>query len=114
MSPIAYRRAVLDLVARIPRGRVLSYGAIAGHLAEISGRASPRLVGQIMARCDQPLPWHRVVRADGRPARGHEAEALELLRRDRTPLHGDRVDIIRASWSPERPPRAPESRSVSS
>jgi methylated-DNA-protein-cysteine methyltransferase-like protein len=104
MTPDAYRRAVLDLVARIPPGRVLSYGAIAAHLAEVSGRASPRLVGQIMARCDRPVPWHRVVRHDGLPARGHEAEALRLLRHDATPLRGDRVDMARAAWSPERPP----------
>ena len=46
----------LDLVARIPPGRVLTYGAIAAHLAEASGRASPRLVGQIAGRgaCAHP------------------------------------------------------------
>jgi alkylated DNA nucleotide flippase Atl1 len=104
MTPDAYRRLVLDLVARIPPGKVLSYGAIAGHLAEASGRASPRLVGQIMARCDRPVPWHRVVREGGLPARGHEAEALRLLRRDGTPLRGTRVDVARAAWSPDRPP----------
>jgi alkylated DNA nucleotide flippase Atl1 len=104
MTPVGYRRAVLELVARIPPGKVLSYGAIASHLADVSGRGSPRLVGRIMASCDRPVPWHRVVRNDGLPARGHEAEAIRLLRGDGTPLHGTRVDMRRASWSPEDPP----------
>ena len=104
VTPEAYRRAVLDLVARIPAGKVLSYGAIAAHLAEASGRASPRLVGQIMARSDRPVPWHRVVRGSGLPARGHEAAALRLLARDGTPLLGGRVDMARAAWAPELPP----------
>jgi methylated-DNA-protein-cysteine methyltransferase-like protein len=110
MNAAAYRRAVLNLVARIPPGKVLSYGAIAAHLAEVSGRASPRLVGQIMARSAEPVPWHRVVRADGRPARGHEAEALRRLRDDGTPLRGTGVDMVTAGWSIERPPRRPRGR----
>lgn len=104
VTPATYRDAVLDLVARIPAGKVLSYGAIAAHLAEMSGRASPRLVGQIMARCDRPVPWQRVVRESGLPARGHEAQALQLLRDDGTPLRGDRVDMRLASWAPDVPP----------
>jgi len=105
-TPAAYRRLVRAVVASIPPGRVMAYGAIAGYLAEVTGRASPRLVGQVMARHGDGLPWHRVVRADGRPARGHEARALRLLRDDGTPLArgGNRVDIRLAAWGPDRPP----------
>ncbi|GAB3857595.1 hypothetical protein GCM10029963_55930 [Micromonospora andamanensis] len=50
VTPDEYVEAVLELVDRIPPGRVMSYGALADALAERSGRASARLVGAIMAR----------------------------------------------------------------
>jgi methylated-DNA-protein-cysteine methyltransferase-like protein len=106
VTPEAYRRAVLDVVARIPRGRVMAYGAIATYLSEASGRASPRLVGQIMARHANGVPWHRVVRENGLPVRGHEAEALRRLLADGTPLRGVRVDMARAAWEPDEPAAA--------
>jgi methylated-DNA-protein-cysteine methyltransferase-like protein len=83
----------------------MAYGAIAAYLAELSGRASPRLVGQIMARHGDGLPWHRVVRESGHPARGHEARALRHLRDEGVPLNkpGLRVDMARAAWSPNEP-----------
>ena len=103
VTPGAYRAAVLAVVRAIPAGRVMSYGAIASYLAEVSGRASPRLVGQIMARCNEPVPWHRVVRDSGLPARGHEARALRLLLDDGTPVRGIRVVMATAAWRPDEP-----------
>jgi hypothetical protein len=43
-----------------------------------------------------------VVRADGRPATGHEPEALARLRAEGTPLRpaGDRVDLGRCRFTP--------------
>ncbi|HEY2916759.1 MAG TPA: MGMT family protein [Candidatus Limnocylindrales bacterium] len=106
MSPIAYRRLVRAVVAAIPAGRVMSYGAIAAYLAEVSGRASPRLVGHVMAIDGDGVPWHRVVREDGRPVRGLEARALRRLRVEGAPLApgGLRVDLAAAAWAPDRPP----------
>jgi methylated-DNA-protein-cysteine methyltransferase-like protein len=106
VTPQAYRAAVLAVVRAIPPGRVMSYGAIARYLAEVSGRASPRLVGQIMARCHEPVPWHRVVRESGLPARGHETRALRLLLDDGTPVRGIRVAMAAAAWRPDQPPKA--------
>lgn len=103
----AYREAVLQVVASIPRGRVMAYSAIADYLAEVWRIRSPRLIGRIMAECERPVPWHRVVQASGAPARGFEADALRRLRRDGTPLRGDRVDMRRAAWAPDTPPPTP-------
>jgi methylated-DNA-protein-cysteine methyltransferase-like protein len=103
----AYRDAVLGVVAAIPPGKVMTYASIADYLADGWRTRSPRLVGHIMAGCDRPVPWHRVVRAGGWPVRGLEAEALGRLRADATPMRGDRVDMRRAAWSPDRPPPAP-------
>lgn len=91
---------VLAVVERIPPGRVMSYGAIADHLAERSGRASARLVGSIMARHGGGVPWHRVVNAAGRLPPGHEARARALLLAEGTPLRGAGVDLSEAAWYP--------------
>lgn len=80
---------VLSAVEAIPPGRVASYGEI----AELLGRGGPRQVGWVMSHHGGGVPWWRVVRADGRPARGHEARALGLLAEEGTPLRGDRVDL---------------------
>ncbi len=96
--PTPYAEQVLDLVAQIPPGRVMAYGDIAAVL----GRGGPRQVGNVMSRWGGGVPWHRVVRADGRPAECHEGQALALLRAEDTPLaRPDRIDMARARWHPE-------------
>ena len=67
-APLAegLREAVYAIVAQIPRGRVLTYGAIA-RLAGFPNHS--RLIGRIMrAAPDGQLPCHRVVSATGRLA----------------------------------------------
>lgn len=92
----AYAEAVLCAVERIPPGQVASYG----DLAEYVGVGGPRLVGRVMSTQGAGVPWWRVVRADGRPARGLEATALERLREEGVALRGDRVDLTRSRWRP--------------
>ncbi len=100
----AFAEAVLDLVEQIPPGRVMSYGQIA---AELGSRAS-RQVGKVMAHGGADAPWWRVVHADGRPADGHEAEALRRYRAEGTRLRhgasGYRIDMRSATWHPSPPP----------
>jgi methylated-DNA-protein-cysteine methyltransferase related protein len=55
-------REVWAIVQRIPRGRVMTYGQIAGLLEH---RLSPRAVGWAMHGCPRNVPWHRVVNAQG-------------------------------------------------
>ncbi len=101
MTPQEYVEEVLELVERIPEGRVMSYGAIADALAECSGRNSPRQVGTIMARHGGGVPWHRVVNSAGRLPPGHEQEARARLLSEGVPLRGDRVLIEEAGWTPD-------------
>jgi alkylated DNA nucleotide flippase Atl1 len=100
MSAQEYVDAVLDLVERIPRGRVMTYGAVADALAETSGRASARRVGTIMAQYGGGVPWHRVVAADGRLPPGAEAEATARHLAERTPMRAGKVDVRAAAWYP--------------
>ena len=88
----AYIEAVLRVVEQIPPGSVASYGDV----AEAVGTGGPRQVGRVMALHGGAVPWWRVVRADGSPARCHEGEALELLRSEGTPLRGSRVVMAAA------------------
>jgi len=57
------RERVYEVVRKIPRGMVLSYGDVA---AAVSGVAlTAHEVGQIMAMCPADVPWQRVVARDG-------------------------------------------------
>ncbi|XVV13405.1 MGMT family protein [Actinoplanes sp. CA-131856] len=100
MTPQEYVEEVLSLVERIPEGRVMSYGAIADVLADLSGRNSARQVGSIMARHGGGVPWHRVVNSAGRMPPGHEREARQRLLSEGVPLKGDHVNMALASWLP--------------
>lgn len=94
-----FATAVLDIVAAIPPGRVMTYGDIAAAL----GSRAARQVGTILAQSGGTVPWWRVIRASGHPAAGHETRALELLSAEGTPLRGpdgDRVDLRRARHRP--------------
>ena len=70
-----YVDTVLTLVESVPEGCVTTYG----DLAAMVGSKGPRAVGRVMSTYGGAVPWWRVVRADGRPAQGHEGEALRRL-----------------------------------
>lgn len=63
-EPLPFREAVLLLVARIPKGRLASYGQIA-LMAGFPRR--PRQVGMVLKGLPEgtKLPWHRVVNTRG-------------------------------------------------
>jgi alkylated DNA nucleotide flippase Atl1 len=90
----AYTELVLSVVEQIPPGQVATYGDI----AELVGRGGPRQVGHVMAQFGGGVPWWRVVRADGRPARPLAEHGLSLLKADKTPIKGDHVDMARARF----------------
>ena len=95
-----------------PPGSVAGYGVIARR-AGLPGRA--RLVARILSNNDDPgLPWHRVLRSDGRIAfppdsEGH-AEQTQRLRAEGVlveagrvrgmPRPGDSLDAL--LWAPPR------------
>ncbi|MEU1278428.1 MGMT family protein [Streptomyces sp. NPDC005805] len=98
-----YAERVLEVAELIPPGRVMTYGDV----AEWLGEGGPRQVGRAMALYGGPVPWWRVVRADGVLLPGHELRALEHYRAEGTPLreasraaegHVPRLDMRRARW----------------
>jgi methylated-DNA-protein-cysteine methyltransferase related protein len=91
---------VLEVIRRIPAGRVLTYGDVAA-LAE--GDATARDVGQVLLRHGEgeDVPWWRVLRADGTPPPHLADRQLTLLRAEGTPIapSGAAVDLHAARWS---------------
>jgi methylated-DNA-protein-cysteine methyltransferase-like protein len=102
-SPSAAQRAaaILDIVRRIPRGRVTTYGAVAAR-AGLPRQA--RLVGKVLGGLEDgsTVPWQRVVAAGGRIAfpAGSEARARQIsrLQADGVDAERGRVDLNRYGW----------------
>ncbi|MET0713520.1 MAG: MGMT family protein [Mycetocola sp.] len=82
LAPDDFVDGVLDVVAAIPPGRVMSYGQVAATI----GSRSARGVGRVMAHHGNEVPWWRVVRAGGLPPSCHEDEALEHYLAESTPM----------------------------
>ncbi|KLJ01788.1 MGMT family protein [Luteimonas sp. FCS-9] len=80
-ADVAPRERILAAIRAVPPGRVAGYGHIA-HRAGLPGRA--RMVARVLRDHGDPaLPWHRIVRSDGRIAfpagsPGFEAQAGRL------------------------------------
>ncbi|HHX65350.1 MAG TPA: methyltransferase [Chloroflexi bacterium] len=55
-------RRVYEVLARVPYGKVVTYGQIARHLGMPHGA---RVVGWALRQCPPGLPWYRVVNAQG-------------------------------------------------
>jgi methylated-DNA-protein-cysteine methyltransferase-like protein len=97
--PAAFFVRVWAWVARVPRGRVVTYGHVARALgqpraARAVGWAMRALSGEQADR----VPWHRVVGAGGRisPRAGPGPELQHLLlRREGVRFVAGRVDLAR-------------------
>ncbi|MDN5892564.1 MAG: MGMT family protein [Nocardioides sp.] len=96
-----YVEAVLSTVERIPRGRVTTYGAVAELVGAALDYGGPRMVGNVMAMHGGPVPWWRVVRADGSLPPSHSDEARQAYLAEGTPLRcSGNVDLRAAFWQP--------------
>ena len=100
---------IWDVVRRIPRGRVASYGQVA-RLAGLEAHA--RLAGYALhASVADRLPWHRVVNAEGRLSLARTDVSAGVTQRMRSEQEGvrfdarGRVDMARHRWEPAAPPR---------
>lgn len=95
--PTPYAESVLDLVATIPAGRVMTYGDIAGAVG-----GSALSVGRVMSRYGSGVPWWRVIKAGGLLPPGHEVEAAARLAAEGVPflVPGERVALSACRWPP--------------
>lgn len=98
---LARRVAIMRAVRALVAGEVAGYGEIARR-AGLPGRA--RLVARVLADNDDvTLPWHRVLRSDGRIAfpadSGEFAEQVQRLRAEGVRIETGRVRGQRAAAS---------------
>lgn len=104
---------VYELVKKIPRGRVTTYGEIARALKL---RGGARAAGHAMAACPSGhgIPWHRVVGASGRLliSEPHASLQRRLLETEGVTMTERRVNMKTHGWSPARPKRRPSRRKV--
>ncbi|CAN5123150.1 MGMT family protein [soil metagenome] len=101
---------IFDAIRALPAGEIAGYGEIARR-AGLPGRA--RLVAKLLSGNDDPgLPWHRVLRSDGRIAfpadHPHFAEQSQRLRAEGVVVNNGRVTGQRAAatldeliWAPK-------------
>lgn len=103
------QQRILDAIRAVPYGQVASYGGIARR-AGLPGRA--RLVARVLGDNDDgELPWHRVLRSDGRIAFATGSrqwrEQARLLRAEGVVVRNGRVQMAAeddsldaAVWAP--------------
>lgn len=93
---------ILRVIGSIPAGAVASYGEIAAR-AGWPGRA--RLVGHVLAETPArgaTVPWHRVLRSNGRiafaPGSRQFREQARRLAAEGVLVVAGRVDLVRHGW----------------
>ena len=70
-----YRERVFEIVRKIPRGKVMTYGQIAIILGE---GYTARTVGYVMHSSDDGVPWQRVINSQGKCSTGRLTMPLNL------------------------------------
>ena len=90
-----FREDVLKRVKEIPFGRVVTYGDLADRKLANVGGAMAYLVDHV----DAELPWHRVVKQDGRLSDRAMSGQRDRLLAEGIGYHSDgRVDLDRYRW----------------
>ena len=83
-------RRIIEQIKAVPKGKVSSYRDIAARAGLSNGaRQTVRVLHSMSEKYE--LPWHRIIRSDGRIALEGEGKALQidLLRRERVKVSDD-------------------------
>lgn len=100
---LGYRERVFEIVRRIPKGRVMTYGQLAALLGE---GYTARTVGYVMHASDETVPWQRVINAQG-GCSTRRVVLPEDLQQKMLEAEGvvfdskGRCDLERYRWTPE-------------
>lgn len=109
MPELSPAERILAAIRAIPRGQVAGYGHIAQR-AGLPGRA--RMVARVLSEnADARLPWHRVLRSDGRIAfpegsKGHREQSQRLraegvvVEKGRVRMPARERDLDAELWQP--------------
>ena len=108
-DPVLFQHQVWEVVRKIPRGKVCTYGQVAAMVGAPPGvnpqsykTLGPRWVGRAMAACPEGVPWQRVLNAQGKislPKGAGAEQQRELLEAEGVEFDvRDRVDLSRFRW----------------
>jgi O-6-methylguanine DNA methyltransferase len=96
-----FTERVYGIAARIPKGKVLTYG----RLAALAGRpGAARAVGNAMRlnKDTKAVPCHRVVGATGHLTGYAYGSGIttkkEMLAKEGVAFRGERIDLARSEW----------------
>ncbi len=103
MSSSTFSQQIIEVIKRIPKGKVATYGQI----ATIAGnhRAARQVVRVLHSWSKKEgLPWHRVINGKGeislKPGRGFELQKSLLEAEGVTPNQEGTVDLRIYLWQP--------------
>lgn len=91
---------IYDIVAKIPVGKVLTYGMV----AKLAGIKNPRLVGKILHANPDPehIPCHRVVNWQGKVAKKYAFDGvsgqIKKLTAEGIEVINEKVDLTKHLW----------------
>jgi len=97
----SFSHQVRELVCRIPRGKVASYGQLALMLGKPRGA---RAVASVMMNThDEVVPCHRVVHQDGLLCPSEEFGTIQrlLLESEGVEVEYNRIDMLKHRWRGE-------------
>jgi methylated-DNA-protein-cysteine methyltransferase-like protein len=99
----SFSQRVKDIIKRIPRGKVATYGQIAACAG--NSRAARQVVWILHSSTEKDkLPWHRVVNGKGRislkPNYGYEIQKVLLQKEGVKFDENDTIDFELYLWSP--------------
>ncbi|HSE28990.1 MAG TPA: methylated-DNA--[protein]-cysteine S-methyltransferase [Candidatus Saccharimonadales bacterium] len=102
MVEISFSKKIYELVAKIPAGRLMTYGQVA---ALCGNPRAARQVGQVAHFGPVDLPWHRVVNREGKLASGWPGGIhihRQLLEQENVVINDEyKANIKELLWWPE-------------
>ncbi|MBI4630409.1 MAG: MGMT family protein [Chloroflexi bacterium] len=114
-NPKEFNQKVWEIVRKIPRGKVTSFGRIAAMIATPNGMTlkeyegvGARWVGSAMAQCPDDVPWQRVINSQGKISIRKNSDG-HLLQKKLLEDEGiefdlkDRIDLSRYGWNADQP-----------
>ncbi|MFC1885992.1 MGMT family protein [Thermodesulfobacteriota bacterium] len=100
-----FSEKVKQLIKRVPKGKVTTYGQIAAFAGNPSGaRQVVRVLHASSGK--ENLPWHRIVNRNGQislnPGNGYELQKQMLEKEGISFDHTDSIDFDQFLWRPGR------------
>lgn len=98
-----FTKSVIQIIKRIPMGRVATYGRVGLMAGRPNGARQVARILHSMSR-KHNLPWHRVVNVNGfislpKHSDGHYEQKARLLSEGIEFDENDRIDLERYLWS---------------